>query len=222
MKTLILLIVCTLIVIAPAANAQNSGKAVWSVYTIKGEHFTIILPAVPALETTREVRSRPQKDRKRHILKTTAAGVVYTVHVVENPKPRLSLEAFMQEQLMINPAEKLSGEFDVTLEGVAGKGFLYPDGKGVVEFFAKENRLYEIRAYGAPADDDRIRMFFRYISLRETKGSYEISESVQSGTFDSASEKTYVGKEVDTKVPATKDGRNVSMWMQLEYNFNLY
>jgi len=23
-------------------------------------------------------------------------------------------------------------------------------------------------------------------------------------------------------VPATKDGRPVSMWMQLEYNFNLY
>jgi TonB family protein len=23
-------------------------------------------------------------------------------------------------------------------------------------------------------------------------------------------------------IPATKDGRNVSMWMQLEYNFNLY
>jgi TonB family protein len=23
-------------------------------------------------------------------------------------------------------------------------------------------------------------------------------------------------------VPATKDGKNVSMWMQLEYNFNLY
>jgi protein TonB len=23
-------------------------------------------------------------------------------------------------------------------------------------------------------------------------------------------------------VPATKDGRQVSMWMQLEYNFNLY
>jgi hypothetical protein len=23
-------------------------------------------------------------------------------------------------------------------------------------------------------------------------------------------------------VPATKDGKNVSMWMQLEYNYNLY
>lgn len=284
MKTLILLIVCTLILIAPAANAQSSGKAVWSIYTIKGEHFTIILPTVPALETSREVRSRPQRDRKRHILKTTAAGVVYTVHVVENPKPRLSLEAFIREQLIVNPVEKLTNPFDVTLEGVAGKGFLYPDGKGVVEFFAKENRLYDIRAYGAPVDDDRIRMFIRYISLRETKGSYEISESVQSATFDSASGKTYLGKEVDTKVrlvkkpeptysepakgeqitgtvvlkcifaadgtvtnirviaglpggltekaieaarkikfiPATKDGQNVSMWMQLEYNFNLY
>jgi hypothetical protein len=25
-----------------------------------------------------------------------------------------------------------------------------------------------------------------------------------------------------TFIPATKDGKNVSMWMQLEYNFNLY
>lgn len=284
MKKLITLLVCTLILSAPAASAQSSGGPLWSVYTIKGEHFTIVLPTVPALQTSKETRVRPQKDRKRRVLKTSAAGVVYTVHVVDNPKPRLSLDTFIQEQALLNSAEKLTGETNFTLDGIAGKAFVYPDGKGMVQFFATEDRLYEVRAYGAPLDDPRIKTFFRYLSLRETKGSYEISESVQSGTFDTASEKIYLGKDVDRKVrlvrkpeptysvdakseqitgtvilkcifaadgtvtnirvvqglpngltekaieaarkikfvPATKDGRNVSMWMQLEYNFNLY
>jgi len=288
MKQLVSSLVYTLILGASVANAQSSGNALWSVYTIKGEPVTVVLPTVPALQTTKETRTPPQKDRKRYVLKTTAAGVVYTVHVVENPKPRLSLEEFIQEQALLNPAEKLTvGEGDLTLEGIAGKPFVYPDGKGVAWFFATKDRLYDVRAYGAPIDDRRITTFFRYLSLRKQKGSYEISESVQSGTFDSASGEIYTGKQVDTKarlikkpdpvyptysdkaraeqitgtvilrcifaadgtvtnirvvqglpdgltekaieaarkikfVPATKDGRNVSMWMQLEYNFNLY
>ena len=285
MKKLIPLLVCTLILGASAANAQSPDKVLWSVYTIKGEQLTVVLPTVPALQTTKETRARPLKDRKRYILKTTAAGVVYTVHVVENPKPQMSLEAFIQEQALLNSAEKLTvGEGDLTLEGIAGKPFVYPDGKGVAWFFATKDRLYDVRAYGAPIDDRRITTFFRYLSLRKHKGSYEISESVQSDTFDTASDGVYTGKQVDTRVrlvkkpepgysekakgeqitgtvvlrcifaadgtvtnirvisglpggltekaieaarkikfvPATKDGRNVSMWMQLEYNFNLY
>jgi len=280
MKKLISLLVLS----ALAANAQSSGSAPWNVYTIKGEDLTVVLPTVPAMETSKETRARPQKDRKRRVLKTTAAGVVYTVHVVDNPKRRLSLETFIQEQAMANPAENLTGERDLTLDGIAGKAFVYPDGKGMVQFFATGDRLYEVRAYGAPLDDPRINTFFHHLSLKKTKGSYEISDSVQSGSFDTANATIYTGKEVDTKarlrskpdatysdnakseqitgtvilrcifaadgtvtnirviqglpngltekaieaarkikfVPATKDGRNVSMWMQLEYNFNLY
>lgn len=283
MKKLISLFACTLILGVPAAHAQKS-DVIWSLYTIKGEHFSVALPTLPAMQTTKEGRARPQKDRKRHILKTSANGVVYIIHVVENPKPRLSLETFIQEQATINSLEKLTSDGDTTLDGAPGKVFVYPNRNGVVEFFATEDRLYDIRAYGAPVDDARIKTFFHYLSLKKTKGSIEVSEAVQSGSFDVAAGNTYKGNDVDTKprlvkkpdptysekakseqitgtvilkcvfaadgtvtnirvvqglpygltekaveaarkikfVPATKDGKPVSMWMQLEYNFNLF
>ena len=283
MKKLLSLLACTLILSGPVANAQSSTP--WSLYTIKGERLTVPLPRVPAMQTSKEVRARPLKDRTRRLLKTSARGVVYTIHIVENPKPRLSLEAFIQEQVTANSAEKLAEERSLTLDGVAGKAFVYPDGNGMAQFFAKEDRLYDVRAYGAPLDDPRIQTFFHYFSLKKAKDGYEVSESVQSESVElAAGEKVYTGKEVDTKarliskpepmytdkarskqvtgtivlkcifaadgtitniylirglphgltektieaarkikfVPATKDGKPVSMWMQLEYNFNLY
>jgi hypothetical protein len=138
------------------------------------------------MQTSKETRARPQKDRKRRVLKTSAAGVVYTIHIVENPKPRLSLETFIQEQATVNPAEKLTAERDLTLAGIVGKAFVYPDGNGMVQFFATEDRLYEVRAYGAAVDDPRIKTFFSYFSVKKREGSYEVSESVQSETFDLA------------------------------------
>ena len=282
MKKLISLLVCALILSAPAANAQSSGTPPWSLYTIKGEKFTVAFPKVPAIQTSNETRAQPQKARQRRVLKASSSGVVYTVHIVDNPKPRLSLEAFIQEQATAN-TDKLIAERDLTLDGASGKAFVYPDGNGMVQFFARGDRLYEVRAYGAPSDDPRIKSFFHYLSLKKTDKSFEVSESVQSPPY-TLSEKIYTGKEVDTKarliskpepeytnkarskqitgtivlkcifaadgtvvniyvyaglpygltekaieaarkikfVPATKDGRNVSMWMQLEYNFNLY
>ena len=283
MKKLISLLVCTLILGAPAANAQRSGVP-WSRYTIKGEDFAVALPRVPAVQTSKETRPRPQKDRKRYVIKTSAAGIVFTIHVVENPEPRLSLETFIQEQAMINPAEKLTAGRDLTVDGIAGKTFVYPDGKGMVQFFATQDRLYDVCAYGASVDDPRIKQFFSYLSLKKIKGSYEVSESVQSESLDTAVEKVYTSKEVDIMarliskpeptysdkaqsarttgtvvikcifaadgtitniyvveglpngltekvieaarkikfVPATKDGKNVSTWMQLVYNFDIF
>lgn len=282
MKNLISLFVCTLLLGVSAVHAQSS-DAPWNVYTIKGERFSVVLPTLPSMQTSKESRARPQKDRKRHILKTSANGVVYLVHVVENPKPRLSLETFIQEQATANPLEKLTAEGDTTLDGVTGKVFVYPDRKGVVEFFATEDRLYDVRAYGAPVDDPRIKTFFHHLSLKKTKGSIEVSEGVQTELLDSESGNIFKGKDVDTKarltkkpepmysekakseqitgvvilrcvfaadgtvknirvvqglpyglteraidvarkikfVPAMKDGKPVSMWMTLEYNFSL-
>ncbi len=153
----------------------------------------------------------------------------------------------------------------------------------MAQFFAKDDRLYDVRAYGASPDDPRIKTFFHYLTLKKQDNAIEVSENVQAGTFD-ATETLYIGKQVDTKarlvkkpepaytekarraqitgtvilkcifasdgtvknirvvsglpyglteraieaarkikfIPAMKDGKNVSMWMQLEYNFNLY
>jgi TonB family protein len=291
MKIKISLIVCALLLIVPAARAQTPAKQTpWSIYTVKGERASVALPSVPALQTFNDSRTPPQKDRKRNVLKCAVGGVVYTIHMVENTKPRATLESFIQEQATANfsdnitPPGTLTFQRDLTVDGVAGKAFLYPDKKGMVQFFATDKRLYEFRAYGAALDDPKIEMFFHYLSLKRQDGAIEVSDAVQAGSFNPAPGTILKGKEVDRKVrliskpepsytgkakeeqitgvvvlkcvfasdgtvtnirviqglpfgltekaieaarkikfvPATKDGRNVSMWMQLEYNFNLY
>jgi TonB family protein len=284
MKHLISLLVCSIILGAAVANAQTPDNPPWDVYTVKGERFSVALPVLPALETTKETRARPQKDRKRCILKSSAKGIVYTIHIVENPKPRLSLETFIREQTTAYPAGDLTSASDFILEGNPGKAFVYPDGKGMAQFFAMDDRLYDVRAYGAPVDDPRMKVFFSHLTLKKVKWSIQVSDAVQAGVFDSTVGTIITSKEADTKarlvakpepiysekakseqitgtvilkcifaadgrvtsirvvkglpygltekaieaarqikfVPATKNGKNVSMWMQLEYNFNLY
>lgn len=290
MKIRISLFVCALILIAPAARAQKPASPPWNVYTIKGERISIVLPVLPALQIYKETGTLPQKNRKRNVITCSGNGVRYTVHVVENSKQPVPLETFIREQttayLWDNsfPADNLTFERDLTVDGVAGKAFLYPDKKGMVQFFATDKRLYEFRAYGASLDDPRIATFFHYLSLKKQDGAIEVSETVQAGSFDINPGTIIKSSEADSKarliskpepsyspgarneqitgtvvlkcifaadgtvtnirviqglpgglteksieaarkikfIPATKNGRNVSMWMQLEYNFNLY
>lgn len=284
MKKLISLLICVLTVTVAPARPQTPENAPWNVYTVKGEKFSVALPVLPAVEISKETRAKSQKDRQRHIIKCSSKGIVYTIHIVENPKPRLSLESFIQEQVTANPTENLTFKRNFTLDGNAAQEFVYPDGKGMVQFFAKDDRLYDVRAHGAALDDPRIASFFHYLSLKKKDGAIQVSESVQAGTLPSETGDIFTGKQVDTKVrllqkpepsyptkarskeitgtvvlkcifaadgtvtnirvvaglpygltekaieaarkikfiPATKDGKNVSMWMQLEYNFNLY
>ena len=284
-KFLFLFALLILILIVPSVRSQTPANAPqWSMYTIKGERLSIALPALPALETSREPRTGSQKDRQRRVIRCAVKGVLYTIQVVENAKPRMPLETFIQEQAIANPAVNLTFERNLSLDGTAGKSFVYPDGKGMVQFFAKDDRIYDIRAYGAPVNDPRIATFFHYLSLKKQKDAFEISDAVQAESFDTATETVITGKEATTKarliskpepiytrkarskqitgtvvlkcifaadgrvtniriieglpyglteqaieaarkirfIPATKDGKNVSMWMQLEYNFNLY
>jgi len=282
MKLKISLFVCALILIVPAAVAQTSPNSPWALYTVKGERFAVALPAVPTLQTFKET-TQSQKDRRRRLVRCSIGGVVYSVQLIENVKPRLTLEKFIQEQATVAP-DNLTFERDVTLDGIAGKAFVYPDGKGAVQFFATDDRLYELRAYGAPPDDLRVKSFFHYLSFKKQEGAIRVSDKVQAESFDTSTATIIKGKDADTKarllskpqptytgeakseqitgtvilkcvfasdgtvtnirviqglpggltekaieaarkikfIPATRNGKNVSMWMQLEYNFNLY
>ena len=282
MKLQISLFVFSVILLVPAARAQTPASVPWTVYTIKGEQLSIALPVPPTLQTFKDAPELSDKERKRNLLTCSVTGVVYSIQTIENIKPRLTLEEFVRQQAR-SYRDHFVFERNLTVDGIAGKAFLYTDNKGMVQFFVDDKRLYEIRAYGAPVDDPRIAPFFRDLSLKKQDGAIEVSEAVQTGRFDLAPGTVVPTTEVDTKVrliskpeptytdkarnewingtvvlkvvlaadgtithiqvvqglpaglteraiaaarkirfiPATKDGKNVSTWMQLEYNFNL-
>ena len=285
MKRPISLLLCTLLVAVEAAQAQDNKpprSTAWTFYTIKDEEFSVALPNHPSMHTVKEKRQKPQKDRRKRVLGASYNDVTYTIYVVDNPEPRQSLDEFIKEQTS-NPATDLTPAGELTLNGVTRKAFNYPDGKGMVQFFATKDRLYVFRAYGALLNDSRMTDFFSTISLKKQDRSIEVFDGPGS-FYDSNPSDLHRGDALDTKVrlqskpepgytseaesqrvngtvilrciftsqgtvtnirvlkglpgglterameaarqikfiPATKDGKPVSMWIQLEYNFNLF
>ena len=291
------LVLCTLILVVSGVQAQTpipSESLAWKTYTVKGEDFSVALPVLPALHISEEFSRRIQRTRKIHQLGSYADGVIYTIMVFENPKPRESLDDFVDKHSASNLWDK-GTKRDVTLDGFAGKEILSANrASGVVQFFAAEDRLYEFAAVGTPEDDPRVKKFLASVLLRKKDDGEKVPEGpggtyvpvIESGTsnWSAADQQLFVGKQVDRKVvlgmkpepryteearqngvtgtvvmkcifssngsvynirivsglpfglteraidaarkikfiPAVKDGKYVSMWMQLEYNFNLY
>ena len=283
------LFVAPLLLIVTNAQAQMPSRTEsppWQMYTIKGEDFSVALPTLPAFHTDRMWQNRIQKRRREHSLGSYADGVVYVVHVYENPEPRQSLDSFLKE--LETPLSSLT---DVTLNGFSGKEHRRPEWETMSQFFATKDRLYLFVALGALPDDPRMAKFFSSLSLRKKKDSIEVIEGpglpyepVDEPGSDEITKRIYTGREVNRKarlmlriqpsytesarqnaiagtvvlkcvfarngsvtnirtasglpygltekaieaaqkikfVPAIKDGKFVSMWMQLEYNFNLY
>lgn len=275
----------TLLLSVAGAQAQGLGPSQqfsrWKLYTANGEEFAVSLPSYPSMQTTKEKLREPLKDRRRRVLTTTVSEVVYTVHSVDNPNRQLSLDAFIQEQTSSAPAWDLTSARNVDVDGSAGKAFIASDQKGVVQFFATEDRLYEFRAYGMLPDDPRMKWFFSSVSLKKNADSIEVFDGPGS-FFEPVVDDIYKGSDVDRKVvikskpeppytgiarasgitgtvvlrciftskgtvnyiyvirgvpgglterameaarrikftPATKDGKPVSMWMELQYNFH--
>ena len=240
---------------------------------MKEAELRFTVPMFPSTRVKKEKRERPQPDRRRHVFDSSADGVDYEVSVVENPEPRQSLEAFINEKK--NSDWDPASARDVTVDGFAGKAFVYLDGKGMTQFFATETYLFEFSVQGAPVDDARLTKFFSSIMLKKPAGA--------AAENPTDSEKIYKATDVDTRleikskpeitytadaqgeriigtvilrciftskgtvtniqviqglpngltekaieaakkikfVPATKDGKPVSMWMQLEYNFDI-
>jgi len=290
------LIVCTLILLVAGAHAQTpipSESLRWTMYTIKGEDFSVALPVLPAMHKSEQFLRRLNGTRTIHELGSYADGVVYTITVFENPQPRQSLNDFIKEQAP--RAWDRNNARDLTLDGFTGKAISSEDrADGMAQYFATEDRLYAFMAFGAPEDDPRLKKFFSSFSLHKKKDSevvndgpgeaYEPKFEAGAANWSAADEKLYVGKDVNRKVrlgmkpepaytevarqngitgtvvikcvfasngsvnnirivsrlpfglteraidaakkikfiPAVKDGKYVSMWMQLEYNFNLY
>ena len=284
------LVLCTLVLVAGGTKAQTtvqSESTPWQTYTMKGEDFSVEMPILPALHTETEYLDWSQKSRKKHILAAYADGVVYVLHVFENPKPRQSLDSFIEAQGF---SSAIHTQFrNVTVDGFSGKA--NPD--GAWQAFATQDRFYKMFAFAPTHDDPKITKFFSSVSLRKKKGSVEVTDgpglpweppAEPESSADEIVKRIHIGKEVTKKarlgsrpqpsyteearrnqvtgtvvlkcvfsrngsvtnirvasglpnglteraidaarkikfIPAVKDGKYVSMWIQLEYNFNLY
>ena len=280
----ILIIVCLLFVTdANAQTPSQSDSSPWKRYSVGDEQFSIALPTLPAMHTSRVFYEPTRKHRTQRLLGSYADGVVYTILVLENPKSQESLEDFMAKNsygLYLTTGQNL------IRDGFAGKEFSSPT--SVWQFFAAENRLYRFSAISVAENDPRVKQFLSSVSLNKKEGVEVIDgpgepfEPVDQSPPSEA--RIYAGKEVDRKIrlgmkpepsytesaranqitgtvvlkavfpsngmvtnilvvsglpnglteraidaarkikfiPAMKDGKYVSIWMQLEYNFNLY
>src|SRR5215813_11103280 len=95
------LLFAVLLVFASSAGAQTSNAPEplqWLRYTVKGEEFSVTLPAEPAMKTSDVFVMRLKKSRLERVIETKVGEVVYRVYVYENPKPRQSLKEFIAEQ----------------------------------------------------------------------------------------------------------------------------
>ena len=288
MKTKFLLITCILFLFASAVNAQKpdiSKPVPWQKYTVSGVGFSVALPLLPAMHLNTRYREGWDEERKTVEVGAYADGVVYTIYVLDNPSPKMSLEEFIAER------SSGSANSERKVDGFTGKVFTKSD--GMTQFFVTEDHLYVFGAVGAPVDDARMTRFFSSMSFAKTKDAIALNEGSgdtyvpvgQPGlTDDETANNVFSGKDVTTKarlgmkpepryteearnngitgtvilkcifasdgsvrnirissglpyglteraiaaarkikfIPATKDGKHVSMWMQLEYNFNLY
>ncbi|HEX6649768.1 MAG TPA: energy transducer TonB [Pyrinomonadaceae bacterium] len=290
----VLLLLCTIVLGASAvmgqAGVRGSQQSTqpdprsWQRYTVKGDDFSVTLPTLPAMITTKTYNQRSQKELRQRVLTTSVGSVVFYINVFENAKPKQSLQDFISEQ-NANSLYDLASEREVSINGITGKEYSSRSKNLPVtaQFFVTEKRLYRFAAAGSMPENPAIKQFFSSIALGKKTEGTKVSDGpgipldVDVGTI-------YVGKEVDTKaqliskpeptytekarrkettgavilkavfsatgqvtnihvakglrngltekaieaarrikfIPAVKDGKPVSMWMQLEYHFHLY
>ena len=291
----ILLALCTLILIgtgalsqtpeSPPQKSRKSNPLTWVKYTVKGEEFSVALPTVPAMTTSKVFDGRTRKNLlHRRLQASDQDGVLYTIDIFENAG-RQSLEEFIATQ-QTNSGYELTNEWNLNIDGFSGKEYSFKNktSSGVVQFWATVKRLYRFAA-SADVQNDGVKQFFATISLGKKADGIAVTDGPGTPLPPSiiAGEEIFTGKEVDVKIrlltkpepsytvearnhritgtvilkavfaktglvenirvvsglpyglteraiaaarqikftPAMKDGKPVSMWMQLEYNFNL-
>ena len=294
MKKQLSLLVCLLLAASAAMAQTQSGTIVvyptqapldtWQRYTVSGEHFSVVLPTLPAMTTHVMTLRSPKKTRRERMLGAYADGIVYGVWVHENVT-RQSLDEFIRQHQLRN--WDASTETMVTVNGVNGTQYTSRNDNGtgeIAQFFSNEGRLYKFSAGGNLDRDDAVKHFFSSIVLGKKPDGTQVEDGIGQPFEHRAGEQIVTGKEVNRKArlfqkpepryteqarraqtmgtvvikavfsssgsvtniqvvsglpnglteraieaaqklkfsPAVKDGKYASMWIQLEYNFNLY
>ena len=197
MKRIIFLLV--LIAAAGITQAQETVPKTtpdpqsWKRYTVEGEEFSVLLPALPAMTTTRAMRKPDHEYQVQRQLEISGDSLLYTIEVFQNPKPTQSLDEFIAERSDVK-CDRAS-ERTVTVDGYSGKecSSADKDHPAIAQFFATETRLYRflVRRRSDTAGDAG-QEFFSSIRLGKNADGIKVS--------DGQGDCIYIGKETDQKV----------------------
>ena len=277
-------LVLLLLLLATTVVAQQDN---WQRYTIRREEFSVTLPVHPAMETRKAMVMRLARERVQHTLGAYADGLAFTVLCVDNSSPRESLDDYLEREIFTHAGWERTSEQELTRNGFKGKQYNLPNPvPGTMQIFATRNHICRFHAFGATADEARVKQFFSSITLGDKNDGTEVKDGngvpPKPATQDNAN--AFTVKEVDRKpfvtfkpepnytdearqngltgsvilkavltaegavtnikvasglpyglegnavdaakrlrfIPAMKDGKFVSTWMQLEFYFNLY
>jgi len=172
-KLAFLLVTSVLIAAASVTQAQEMKR-----YTVEGDEFSVMLPMLPAMTTTRGIRKHDREYQRSRQLETYVDGLLYTIDVYENVKPRLSLNQFFSEyadDVKCAP----DSERTVTVDGVSGKecSVTDKDHPAIAQFFATETRLYRFVVRRQPEiAEDGARKFFSSIKLGKNTDGIKVTD----------------------------------------------
>lgn len=202
-STIIFLCVTGCVVGTPSSVSASSPFQQWQRYTVKGEEFSVSLPALPAMTTDKYMNLNPRYERTVRVLGSYASGVAYSINTFENPQGQ-SLEEFINYiKLRRSRLREWKESTDISLNGFPGKQFELSEREvpGAVQFFRTKNHLYQFEAFGAFIGDPRMQEFFSSIVLGKKPDSINVQDGIGAQPDDSQSQSApvIVGKDADRK-----------------------
>lgn len=194
-----------LILLAGAVQAQQSKRVDasdpqnWKRYTVKGDEFSVSLPTMPEMKTSKDFRPQIQKERSGRHLRTMLDDIKYGVDVLENPTGQ-SLEDFIAEYKAARDFDT-SAEVHVIVDGFFGKEYtsqIEPPERA--QFFVTERRFYRFITIGGSTDSKAVKGFFSSIKLGKDADGINVEVGPGMPLELETGERIYRGDEVDKKV----------------------
>jgi len=187
----------------PPRVSASSPFQQWQRYTVKGEEFSVSLPALPAMTTDRYTNLTPRYEWTMRVLGSYGSGVAYAISTFENPQGQ-SLEEFINYiKLRRSRLREWKEASDISLNGFPGKQFELSEREvpGVIQFFRTKNHLYLFEAFGAFTGDPRMQEFFSSIVLGKKPDSINVQDGIGAQPDDSQDQPApiIVGKDADRK-----------------------
>ena len=132
--------------IGDPSRYQEQNDAEWQRYTVSGEEFSVMLPVVPAMNTS-DMYINVRSSRRERILGAYSNGVVYAVYTFETKSLSLDdlIRRFTSNNEPARPTEP------VVVNGITGTSsrFETDDRMVAIQLFATAQNLYVFQVVGS-------------------------------------------------------------------------